>query len=47
MAVDRYGFGGGFGVVALAGLVVALLAVPAMRRLRSTSPADLVHSGAG
>ncbi len=47
MAVDRYGFGGGFGVVALAGLVVALLAVPAMRRLRSTTPADLVHSRAG
>lgn len=47
MAVDRYGFGGGFGLVALAGLVVALLAVPAMRRRRAAAEADLVHSGVG
>jgi predicted MFS family arabinose efflux permease len=45
MAVDRYGFGGGFAVVALVGLTLALVALPVMRRHRPAPESALVHSG--
>jgi MFS family permease len=45
MAVDRYGFGGGFAVVALVGVALALLAVPVLRPRSAVREDALAHSG--
>jgi len=47
MAVDRYGYGGGFAVVALVGVALALVALPVMRAGRPAHEGTLVHSGTG